>query len=226
MKKLKKLYQIRNIVSIVFFIHWYKINHRGYFFIRWEILRWKNNTIYFFRYIPNIVVDLFLNEKKLNRKVRNRIKNKKKKNYSSILTWETSSIANNYIQNHTLTWKIYLKLSKKNVKILWCEKEKRKLLLTTKIELIRKEKWWKISVLKFFNIFKRISVVWNRALFYSGCIDRLKILFNGLNFLNHQIKITLTKVLKLVYGKIYLKNDKEILSEKNPSQTIYQFIYF
>ena len=34
--------------------------------------------IYFFDNIPNIVVDLFLNEKlKLNRKVRNRIKIKK-----------------------------------------------------------------------------------------------------------------------------------------------------
>lgn len=46
--------------------------------------------IYFFDNIPNIVVDLFLNEKlKLNRKVRNRIKKiKSKKNYSSILTME------------------------------------------------------------------------------------------------------------------------------------------
>lgn len=62
--------------------------------------------IYFFDNIPNIVVDLFLNEKlKLNRKVRNRIKKiKSKKNYSSILTMENVQLQLYYTKkkkNHT-----------------------------------------------------------------------------------------------------------------------------
>ena len=56
--------------------------------------------IYFFDNIPNIVVDLFLNEKlKLNRKVRNRIKIKK--NYSSILTMENVQLQLYYTKKIT-----------------------------------------------------------------------------------------------------------------------------